>query len=220
MSKDVWLDIRTSSNFVGNFSNFFLSVEAKKNKKNKEVNHAVNFGEYQGTYEGDIGEISKFALGNVKQRSGVASQLTPETRRYSHLKLMISYVMGSGAAAAKFSAYGCHCLLGPDVTRTNSRVESQDKIDEVCRRQTMCLQCAKIDNDSDCEGAKKGYSFSGHIDAVTGERYIKCLNTPGTCRHSLCLCDSALADGFREFQDEYDESLNREWGGFKYNKKW
>ena len=84
----------TLSNF--NFLNFKFSVHAKKNKKNKEVNHAVNFGEYQGTYEGDIAEISRFALGNVKQRSGAASQLTPETRRYSHLKLMISYVMGSG----------------------------------------------------------------------------------------------------------------------------
>ena len=96
----------------------------------------------------------------------------------------------------------------------------KDQVDEVCRRQTMCLQCARIDNDAECEGAKKGYSFSGHIDAVTGERYIKCLNTPGTCRHSLCLCDSALADGFRAFGNEYDEKLNREWGGFNYNKKW
>jgi len=191
------------------------TVLAKKNK----IDTKVDFGTYQGTYEGDISDFSPLLIGNAKQRSAPSNQLTPEIRRYSHLKLMISYIMGSGAAAAKFSAYGCHCLLGPDVTRTNSRVPAQDQVDEVCRRQTMCLQCAKIDNDAECEGQKKGYSFSGHIDAVTGERFIKCLNTPGTCRHSLCLCDSALADGFRAFGDEYNEKLNREWGGFNYAKK-
>ena len=98
---------------------------AKKNKNH--VDTKVDFGTYHGTYEGDISDFAPLVLGNAKQRSGPSSQLTPEIRRYSHLKLMISYIMGSGAAAAKFSAYGCHCLLGPDVTRTNSRVPAQER---------------------------------------------------------------------------------------------
>lgn len=53
----------------------------------------------------------------------------------------------------------------------------------------MCMQCAKIDHESDCQGGVKGYSFHGARDPVTGQRYIVCDNTPGTCRHSLCLCD-------------------------------
>jgi len=56
---------------------------------------------------------------------------------------------------ARYTSYGCHCLLGPDVARTLTRVPSVDDVDEVCRRQTMCMQCAKIDNDADCQGGVK-----------------------------------------------------------------
>lgn len=58
---------------------------------------------------------------------------------------------------ARYISYGCHCHLGPDVPRTTTRVKSIDSVDEVCRRQTMCMQCAKIDNGADCQGGVKGY---------------------------------------------------------------
>ena len=64
----------------------------------------VSFGEYSGSYEGDISTFVP-TMGNAKQRSsqlGHTHQLTPELRRYSHLKLMISYIMGSGAIAGEF----------------------------------------------------------------------------------------------------------------------
>ena len=63
----------------------------------------VSFGEYSGSYEGDISTFVP-TMGNAKQRSsqlGHTHQLTPELRRYSHLKLMISYIMGSGAIAGE-----------------------------------------------------------------------------------------------------------------------
>lgn len=178
----------------------------------------VNFGEYSGSYEGDISTFVP-TMGNAKQRSSqLGHKLTPELRRYSHLKLMISYIMGSGAVAARYTDYGCHCSLGPDVTRTHAKVPAQDNLDEICRRQTMCLHCAKIDNGNECEGGKKGYSFSGHFDE-DGKRYIKCLNTPGTCRHALCLCDAALAEGLRDYGDDWSQDLHRDWGSFNFNKK-
>ena len=104
----------------------------------------MDFGTYQGTYEGDISDFSPLILGNAKQRSAPSNQLTPEIRRYSHLKLMISYIMGSGAAAAKFSAYGCHCLLGPDVTRTNSRVPAQERENILCLGYMFHLKYQKL----------------------------------------------------------------------------
>ena len=66
---------------------------------------------------------------------------------------------------------------------------------------------------------KKLFSFSGHIDEG-GKRYIKCLNTPGTCRHALCLCDAALAEGLRDYGDDWSQDLHRDWGSFNFNQKW
>lgn len=62
-------------------------------------------------------------------------------------------------------------------------------------------------------------SFSGHVDE-DGKRYIKCLNTPGTCRHALCLCDAALAEGLRDYGDDWSQDLHRDWGSFNFNQKW
>ena len=80
-----------------NFNYFHLAFAESEITK-------VSFGEYSGSYEGDISTFVP-TMGNAKQRSsqlGHKHQLTPELRRYSHLKLMISYIMGSGAVAGKF----------------------------------------------------------------------------------------------------------------------
>lgn len=189
----------------------------------------VTFGDYIGWYEGlESLEIELLSNPPVflksaeegeygQSESNHAAQQFDKTmgfRRFSHLKLMISYMLGSGALASRYISYGCHCHLGPDVPRTTTRVKSIDSVDEVCRRQTMCMQCAKIDNGADCQGGVKGYSFHGEQDRQTGDRRIICDNTPGTCRHSLCLCDQALVEGFLQYENEWEEKNHHEWGNF------
>ena len=81
-----------------NFRSAFAEVANVESEVTK-----VSFGEYSGSYEGDISTFVP-TMGNAKQRSsqlGHTHQLTPELRRYSHLKLMISYIMGSGAIAGE-----------------------------------------------------------------------------------------------------------------------
>ena len=79
-----------------------LSSTAVLAQSNTQTVTKVNFGNYNGTYEGDIEDMIPLSFGSLKQRSSQgAPQMTPDVRRYSHLKLMISYVMGSGAIAGK-----------------------------------------------------------------------------------------------------------------------
>lgn len=203
--------VKITSNILAFASTSVLGQEPR-------THTVVSFGNYNGTYEGDISDILPATLTGSKKRTGQSEMLGPDVRRYSHLKLMISYILGSGALAARYTSYGCHCLLGPDVVKTHSKVQSQDNIDEICRRQTMCLHCAKVDTEPDCDGGQKGYSFSGHVDS-TGRRYIKCLNTPGTCRHTVCLCDKSLAEGFRDLADDWNKDLHHEWSNFNFKRK-
>jgi len=48
-------------------------------------------------------------IGKLKSSSGRAPR--PDMRRYSHLKLMISYMLGSGALAGKLSFYQKYYLF-------------------------------------------------------------------------------------------------------------
>jgi len=175
----------------------------------------ITFGEYQGVYE----NIDEVDIKNVFLKNAAAGHRRPEFRRFSHLKLMMSVMLGSGALASKFTEYGCHCLLGPDVVPAPSRVPAVDVIDETCRRHSLCQHCAKIDNDAECIGSAVGYSFSGHQDEQTGANFITCDNTPGTCRHSLCQCDYALAVGIAERANEWREENDHLVGGFEMKQQ-
>ncbi|CBY08323.1 unnamed protein product [Oikopleura dioica] len=175
----------------------------------------ITFGEYQGVYE----NIDEVDIKNVFLKNSAAGHRRPEFRRFSHLKLMMSVMLGSGALASKFTEYGCHCLLGPDVVPAPSRVPAVDNIDETCRRHSLCQHCAKIDNDSECIGSAVGYSFSGHQNEQTGSNFITCDNTPGTCRHSLCQCDYALAVGIAERANEWREENDHLVGNFEMKQQ-
>ena len=58
----------------------------------------ITFGEYQGVYE-NIEEIQR---ANIVLKSTAAGHRRPEFRRFSHLKLMMSVMLGSGALACKY----------------------------------------------------------------------------------------------------------------------
>ena len=57
----------------------------------------ITFGEYQGVYE----NIDEVDIKNVFLKNAAAGHRRPEFRRFSHLKLMMSVMLGSGALACK-----------------------------------------------------------------------------------------------------------------------
>ena len=58
----------------------------------------ITFGEYQGVYE----NIDEVDIKNVFLKNAAAGHRRPEFRRFSHLKLMMSVMLGSGALACKY----------------------------------------------------------------------------------------------------------------------
>ena len=60
-----------------------------------------------------------------------------------------------------------------------------------------CHSCAKRDYGEEKCAVTNGYRFAAKEDAVTGIRWIECLNNEGSCKRALCECDKTLGLFFK-----------------------
>merc|ERR1711990_952437 len=85
-----------------------------------------------------------------------------------------------------------------------SRGPAQDPVDNACKIQTQCYQCAQMDEDTRyvCNPETTKYSFSMLEDSSNGERSIVCSDPwrdelsgdkKSHCRRAICECDRGLS---------------------------
>ena len=127
------------------------------------------------------------------------------TRKHKQLSYMVLYrILGEPENTQKpvfgvISQYGCWCLPQSNSNFTAGYGQPIDDIDKMCRHRAFCVRCATQTDFVDIEcSPKSGYKFKGDVNIVTGKREILCEDPVGSCKHSICSCDKALADDIFE----------------------
>lgn len=132
-------------------------------------------------------------------------ELVDAIRKHKQLSYMVLYrILGEAENTQKpvfglISQYGCWCLPQSNSNFTAGYGQPIDDIDKMCRHRAFCVRCATQTDFVDIEcSPKSGYKFKGDVNIVTGKREILCEDPVGSCKHSICSCDKALADDIFE----------------------
>lgn len=133
-------------------------------------------------------------------------------RKLLQLAEMVKQVQRTDYLFERYCFYGCHCIPGYAVhDSTAGKGPAQDGIDSVCSRLKQCYWCANDEEDGQCDGTMKSYSWTtvdndndGKVDDIV------CFNSPGTCRWKLCQCDRQFALQLRDVEETYNPLLSEE----------
>lgn len=149
--------------------------------------------------------------------------LNPELRKLKQLKVLILWLQPE-YRFARYCFYGCYCL--PEAGHrlyTKGYGKPVDEIDNSCKRQTTCYECAQMDHpDKKCD-SKKDYNYVLEFDENDPNNHwkksITCTDegTPGSkssCRRAICECDKRMAEDLREFFDTWNVDHHAEQGSF------
>ena len=135
-------------------------------------------------------------------------------RKFKLMKNMIVYLQ-KVPLFGKYCFYGCYCFSkGPKNLLVDAgNGKPLDGPDNSCRHHLVGLQhfqlnydsyfyqnchsCAKRDYGEEKCAVTNGYRFAAKEDAVTGIRWIECLNNEGSCKRALCECDKTLGLFFK-----------------------
>jgi len=134
-------------------------------------------------------------------------------KKFFTVKQMIMYFQKT-PLFGKFGYYGCWCFPdGPD-DMSAGYGEPVDDIDRMCKKLNQCYRCASMKFGKNECPANADYQFQGVEDAVTGRRYVDCLDEEGTCERSLCECDKQLAGSIGNLEDDWEQDYHAKWGNF------
>ncbi|CBY18678.1 unnamed protein product [Oikopleura dioica] len=135
--------------------------------------------------------------------------------KYQLLKLMMIYLQPREFQNwNRFSQYGCHCFQSFDTEFWKGKGVPKDDIDKTCRKLGMCYHCIKNDNpDGACDPLMQ-YDFMGLQDPTTGDRFIECLNEPGSCQRNICECDRQMAMSLSKQTETFNINYDPMWGAF------
>lgn len=144
----------------------------------------------------------------------------PTGRKFSAIGQFIKLYSTTNKDYATFNKmvqnYGCHCF--PELSRTaGGKGPAVDDKDELCRELSRCHSCVMMDNGGPCDADHNNAGkYKYKIDEIN--KTIDCSgNDPGSCKESLCLCDSAFAEKFGALWD--DANFNTFYWMNKHNKK-
>lgn len=148
-------------------------------------------------------------------RSDFTEEEKAMIRKFKLMKNMIVYLQKM-PLFGKFCFYGCYCFAkGPKNLLVDAgNGKPVDRADGACRSHLNCHACAKMDHGADKCDVTRGYKFNAREDAVTGVRWIECLNEEGSCKRALCECDKALAYNLADWENEWNILHHARWGGF------
>jgi len=135
--------------------------------------------------------------------------------KYQLLKLMMIYLQPREFQNwNRFSQYGCHCFQSFDTEFWKGKGVPKDDIDKTCRKLGMCYHCIKNDNpDGSCDPLMQ-YDFMGLQDPTTSDRFIECLNEPGSCQRNICECDRQMAMSLSKQTETFNINYDPMWGAF------
>lgn len=174
---------------------------------------------YEGTFPSD-GRFSarRSIFADPRFQQGIEPNIL---RRYKHMEKLINFYDQSITNITKYWTYGCWCFQMGDYPLRLGNGAPVDNVDKVCKRQKECYQCAKKDHAhtiaSGCIPEETGYRFAAFYDKATGLPNVRCVNTPGTCKRSICECDRAFAERLPEASqgdDGWTGAHHAHYGGF------
>jgi len=174
-----------------------------------------------GTVDDIEAQISLFQLARTNRQE---APTIAEQRKFRNLKILVLWLQKE-QKFGRYCYYGCHCLPeGSHNIAQGGYGKPLDNIDGACKRFGQCYKCLidehkddgkEINGQSDCIGEEIGYAADLLIDDVTGQKSLQCSNKLGSCRRNICECDKQLAEGLSKYEDEWDESLHANRGGFE-----
>lgn len=148
-------------------------------------------------------------------RSDFTEEEKSMIRKFKLMKNMIVYLQ-KVPLFGKYCFYGCYCFSkGPKNLLVDAgNGKPLDGPDNSCRHHLNCHSCAKRDYGEEKCAVTNGYRFAAKEDAVTGIRWIECLNNEGSCKRALCECDKTLAYDLADAEGEWNILHHARWGGF------
>lgn len=186
---------------------------------------------YEGTFENwntteiveenrDDELFQEFEFEYMSMTSGIGRiDFTDEEKAYIKkfklMKHMILYLQRI-PLFGKFCFYGCYCFAkGPKKLLIDAgNAKPMDQADNGCRKHGRCHKCAQFDFGAEKCEVTRPYRFSARQDPVTGNRFIQCLNEPGSCKRSICECDKALAYDLADAETAWNILHHERWGMF------
>jgi len=189
----------TPEGYEGGFQNFNTSSLLEANKEDDL------FREFEDSYHN---------MNSAHGRSDFTEEEKAMIRKFKLMKNFIVYLQ-KVPLFGKFCFYGCYCFAkGPKNLLVDAgNGKPLDNADNSCKHHLNCHSCAKRDFGEKCE-VTNGYRFDAKEDAVTGIRWIECLNEEGSCKRSLCECDKTLAYDLADAENEWNILHHARWGQF------
>lgn len=153
-------------------------------------------------------------------RSGTNGTLSISARKLKQLKMLVLWLQPEHRFA-RYCYYGCWCLPDEDHAEYVPRYgKPVDEVDQSCKKQSQCYECAKMNYGEDCESSDIGYKYELHNDPTDPTNHWKntivCKDNPNKkgCKRSLCECDKKLAEDLRTNFGFWKEGHHQRQGGF------
>lgn len=164
---------------------------------------------------------------NVDDTTGfrtIKSSYMTNSRKQAQLKIMTFWLSPSNNVEfGKFCNYGCHCLANLSDRGYGVPV---DEVDKQCKSLAQCYECAKLGTQAsaanpNCDGPSTKYRYRLYTNTITGDKWIRCLNPPGSCARNICECDVRNAERLAATEDQWDVKYHtlRNDGAWKYNEQ-
>merc|ERR1712176_1306105 len=207
-----------------------LQAEALDLSKYHEYDNSTA-ADFEINYPEVVAEYLKGGLalvgGNVRGRSR-ASPI--ETRSYKEDKefiqrfLQLKYAILFLQKHKKFGRYcfyGCWCLPNGSSDLGFGTGPPIDDIDRSCREFATCYNCLyNTEIGRGCDEDRPGrYTIKGRMDPVTKQKYLMCMDPPGSCKRMRCECDKNLAEKLQEYESQWNIQNHRRWEVLPLNKK-
>lgn len=190
---------------INTFQGFNYSILESDTDFNEFVHSLIPLQQKSASF----GNLNNFPSSGEKSKAKGSSN----ARKFFTVKQMIMYFQKT-PLFGKFGYYGCWCFPdGPHDMSAGYGVPV-DGIDRTCKKLNQCYRCASMKfGKSECP-ANADYQFQGIEDAITGRRYVDCLDAEGTCPRSLCECDKQLASSIAHLEADWEEDYHAKWGDF------
>lgn len=165
---------------------------------------------------------SRFVGGNPRARSrAAAGPLSERTKaedkefiqRFLQLKYSILFLQ-KNKRFGRYCFYGCWCLPNGASDLGMGTGPPIDDIDRSCREFATCYNCLyNTEIGRGCDAKNPGrYVIKGRMDAVTKQKYLMCMDPPGSCKRMRCECDRSLAEKLSEYESQWNIQNHRRWG--------
>jgi len=154
---------------------------------------------------------SRAAGGPVAQRT--AKEDKEFVQRFLQLKYSILFLQRN-KKFGRYCFYGCWCLPNGSSDLGFGTGPPIDDIDRSCREFATCYNCLyNTEIGRGCDEDKPGrYTIKGRMDPVTKQKYLMCMDPPGSCKRMRCECDKNLAEKLQEYESQWNIQNHRRWG--------